>query len=91
MQKENSSALFPRAKEIMPGGVNSPVRAFNSVGGEPLFIKSAKGSKINDVDGNEFIDYVSSWVPLIFGFLHKLPGSFKDPSWNQILMMYGVY
>ena len=48
MQKEKSSTLFPRAKQIMPGGVNSPVRAFNAVGGEPLFIKSAKGSKIID-------------------------------------------
>lgn len=54
----------------MPGGVNSPVRAFNAVGGEPLFIKSAKGCTITDVDGNEFIDYVSSWGPLIFGHAH---------------------
>ena len=70
MKKENSSKLFPRAKEVMPGGVNSPVRAFNAVGGEPLFIKSARGSKIIDVDGNEFIDYVASWGPLIFGHAH---------------------
>ena len=72
MRKENSSILFPRAKQIMPGGVNSPVRAFNAVGGEPLFIKSGKGSKIIDVDGNEFIDYVSSWGPLIFGHAHPI-------------------
>lgn len=54
----------------MPGGVNSPVRAFNAVGGEPLFIKSAKGSQVTDADGNEFIDYVASWGPLIFGHAH---------------------
>ncbi len=70
MKKENSSLLYPRAKKVMPGGVNSPVRAFNAVGGEPLFIKSAKGSQITDVDGNEFIDYVASWGPLIFGHAH---------------------
>jgi len=54
----------------MPGGVNSPVRAFNAVGGNPLFIQSAKGARITDVDGNEFIDYVSSWGPLILGHAH---------------------
>ena len=54
----------------MPGGVNSPVRAFNAVGGDPLFIKSAKGSHITDADGNEFVDYVGSWGPLIFGHAH---------------------
>lgn len=54
----------------MPGGVNSPVRAFNAVGGNPLFIQSAKGATITDVDGNEFIDYVSSWGPLILGHAH---------------------
>ena len=70
MNKENSSTLFSSAKEVMPGGVNSPVRAFNAVGGEPLFIKSGKGSQIIDVDGNKFIDYVASWGPLIFGHAH---------------------
>ena len=54
----------------MPGGVNSPVRAFNAVGGDPLFIKQAKGSRLIDVDDNEFIDYVGSWGPLIFGHAH---------------------
>jgi len=54
----------------MPGGVNSPVRAFKAVGGHPLFIARGQGSKIFDVDGNEFIDYVSSWGPLIFGHAH---------------------
>ena len=70
MNKEISSTLYSSAKEVMPGGVNSPVRAFNAVGGEPLFIKSGKGSQIIDVDGNEFIDYVASWGPLIFGHAH---------------------
>ena len=70
MKKEISSQLYAKAQKVMPGGVNSPVRAFNAVGGEPLFIKSAKGCTITDVDGNEFIDYVSSWGPLIFGHAH---------------------
>jgi len=70
MDRKNSSLLFPRAKKVMPGGVNSPVRAFNAVGGDPLFIKQAKGSRMIDVDGNEFIDYVGSWGPLIFGHAH---------------------
>ena len=70
MNKEISSTLYSSAKEVMPGGVNSPVRAFNAVGGEPLFIKSGKGSQIIDVDGNIFIDYVASWGPLIFGHAH---------------------
>ena len=70
MKKEISSQLYTKAQKVMPGGVNSPVRAFNAVGGEPLFIKSAKGYTITDVDGNEFIDYVSSWGPLIFGHAH---------------------
>ena len=70
MKKEISSQLYAKAQKVMPGGVNSPVRAFNAVGGEPLFIKSAKGCAITDVDGNEFIDYVSSWGPLIFGHAH---------------------
>ncbi len=62
-----SSNLFERAQKVMPGGVNSPVRAFNSVGGEPVFIKSAKGAFLYDKDGNEYIDYMMSWGPLIAG------------------------
>ncbi len=58
------------AKKVMPGGVNSPVRAFNAVGGDPLFIKRARGSRMTDADDNEFIDYVASWGPLIFGHAH---------------------
>jgi glutamate-1-semialdehyde 2,1-aminomutase len=62
-----STALFDRAKEIIPGGVNSPVRAFRGVGGEPLFIKSANGAMITDADGRSYIDYVGSWGPMILG------------------------
>jgi glutamate-1-semialdehyde 2,1-aminomutase len=62
-----SRKLFGEAKKVIPGGVNSPVRAFRSVGGTPLFIASAKGATITDVDGNTFIDYVSSWGPMILG------------------------
>jgi glutamate-1-semialdehyde 2,1-aminomutase len=67
---DNSKALFERAVKVMPGGVNSPVRAFRAVGGNPLFIERAEGSRIYDVDGNEYIDYVSSWGPLILGHNH---------------------
>ena len=67
MTYNRSIQLFEKAKEMIPGGVNSPVRAFRSVGLNPPFIKSAKGSKINDVDGNEYIDYVCSWGPMILG------------------------
>ncbi len=62
-----SSTLFARAQKILPGGVDSPVRAFTAVGGDPLFIRSAKGARITDVDGNTYIDYVMSWGPLIHG------------------------
>lgn len=67
MKTERSRQLFEEAKRLIPGGVNSPVRAFKSVGGNPVFIKSGSGSKLFDVDGNEYIDYVGSWGPHIFG------------------------
>lgn len=70
MQREKSDQLFKMAKECMPGGVSSPVRAFKAVGLDPLFIKRGQGSKIYDVDGNEFIDYVGSFGPLILGHSH---------------------
>lgn len=70
MKRERSEELFARALKLMPGGVNSPVRAFQSVGLNPLFIRQASGSKIYDVDGNEYIDYVCSWGPLILGHSH---------------------
>lgn len=67
MQINKSEQLFKESIKVIPGGVNSPVRAYQSVGRTPLFINSAKGSKIFDVDGNEFIDYVCSWGPAILG------------------------
>lgn len=70
MNRSKSEELFSRAQSVMPGGVNSPVRAFKAVGGHPLFIKKGQGARITDVDGSEFIDYVSSWGPLIFGHAH---------------------
>ena len=67
MNRQNSEKLFEKAKRLIPGGVNSPVRAFRAVGGTPLFIKNGNGSKLTDEDGNEFIDYCMSWGPLILG------------------------
>ena len=67
MKTEKSRQLFNDAKKYIPGGVNSPVRAFKSVGGDPLFITRGKGSKFWDADGNEFIDYIGSWGPHLFG------------------------
>lgn len=65
-----SQAAFAEAKKIIPGGVNSPVRAFRAVGGEPIFIERGAGSKMYDIDGNEYIDYCLSWGPLILGHAH---------------------
>ena len=65
-----SSELFARAQRLIPGGVNSPVRAFRAVGGDPLFIESATGARLRDADGREYIDYVCSWGPLILGHAH---------------------
>ena len=70
MDNTKSQQLFRRAIERIPGGVNSPVRAFKSVGGDPIFIKSAKGSTLVDVDGNRYIDYIGSWGPMILGHAH---------------------
>src|SRR5438046_8073482 len=67
MKTTRSSHLFSRAQQILPGGVDSPARAFKSVGAAPLFIRRAAGARIEDVDGNTFIDYVMSWGPLVHG------------------------
>jgi len=72
---EKSRKLFQKALRVIPGGVNSPVRAFRAVGGNPLFIEKAKGSKIYDVDGNSYIDYVLSWGPMILGHVHPAVAS----------------
>lgn len=68
---QRSSALFVEAKKYIPGGVNSPVRAFKAVGGDPVFVERAKGAYLYDVDGNKLIDYISSWGPLILGHAHE--------------------
>ena len=67
MQYKRSSTLFKSAQAVIPGGVNSPVRAFKAVGGTPVFVERAKGAYLYDVDGNKLIDYISSWGPMILG------------------------
>lgn len=67
MKYQRSSLLFKAAQEVIPGGVNSPVRAFNAVGGEPIFVEKAKGAYLYDADGNKLIDYINSWGPMILG------------------------
>lgn len=71
MQQTCSKSLFERAQQCIPGGVNSPVRAFKSVGGTPLFMKSAKGAYMFDEDGNSYIDYINSWGPMILGHAYE--------------------
>ena len=66
-----SEAAFQRARAVIPGGVNSPVRAFRAVGGSPFFVASARGAKIRDIDGREYLDYVGSWGPMILGHAPK--------------------
>ncbi|SFR50336.1 glutamate-1-semialdehyde 2,1-aminomutase [Maribacter stanieri] len=68
---QRSSALFAEAKKYIPGGVNSPVRAFKAVGGDPIFVKKAKGAYLFDEDGNKLIDYIASWGPLILGHAYE--------------------
>ena len=72
MKYQRSSALFDEAKNYIPGGVNSPVRAFKSVGGVPVFMKSAKGAYLTDVDDNVYVDYINSWGPAILGHTHPV-------------------
>ena len=71
MNYKRSSALFKEAQQYIPGGVNSPVRAFKAVGGDPVFVESAKGAYLYDVDGNKLIDYIASWGPLILGHAYQ--------------------
>src|SRR5574340_18427 len=83
MAGTRSRKLFEEAKKHIPGGVNSPVRAFRSVGGDPLFIKRAKGSKVYDADGKAYIDYVLSWGPAILGHAHpKVTAALKKAITN---------
>jgi glutamate-1-semialdehyde 2,1-aminomutase len=71
MLYKRSSALFAEAEKVIPGGVNSPVRAFKSVGGDPIFMKKAFGAYLIDEDDNQYIDYINSWGPMILGHAHK--------------------
>ncbi|HCQ13750.1 glutamate-1-semialdehyde 2,1-aminomutase [Flavobacterium sp.] len=71
MLYQRSSQLFADAEKVIPGGVNSPVRAFKGVGGTPIFVKSAKGAYLYDEDGNKLIDYINSWGPMILGHAHQ--------------------
>ncbi|HTF19828.1 MAG TPA: aminotransferase class III-fold pyridoxal phosphate-dependent enzyme, partial [Chryseolinea sp.] len=68
--RDKSLALFERAKAFIPGGVNSPVRAFRAVGGNPIFMKSASGAWLHDEDGNAYVDLINSWGPMILGHAH---------------------
>ncbi len=70
MKTTRSEQIYRQALKVMPGGVNSPVRAFQSVGLDPLIMKRGSGCRIYDEDGNEFVDYVGSWGPLILGHSH---------------------
>jgi glutamate-1-semialdehyde 2,1-aminomutase len=92
-----SAAYFEKAQELIPGGVNSPVRAFKSVGGNPVFIKSAKGAYLHDVDGNSYVDLIGSWGPMLFGQAHPVIEeavrgalsngfSFGAPTYNEVLI-----
>ncbi len=72
MSITESQSLFEKAKQYIPGGVNSPVRAFRAVGGSPIFIKSAKGPYIYDEDGNQYLEFINSWGPMILGHAHEL-------------------
>ncbi|VAV85592.1 Glutamate-1-semialdehyde 2,1-aminomutase, partial [hydrothermal vent metagenome] len=68
---KRSSALFAQAEQVIPGGVNSPVRAFKAVGGIPIFVKEAKGAYLYDEDDNRFIDYINSWGPMLLGHAYE--------------------
>ena len=85
MKNNRSKEIFTRLKKYIPGGVNSPVRAFKSVHADPIVIKSGKGSMIQDEDGNQYIDFVGSWGPLILG--HSHPVVVKAVSKTAVLLI----
>ncbi|MGB3617098.1 MAG: aminotransferase class III-fold pyridoxal phosphate-dependent enzyme, partial [Catalinimonas sp.] len=72
MTHNTSHQLFERAQRSIPGGVNSPVRAFRAVGGKPVFIRSARGAFVYDEDGNEYVELINSWGPMVLGHAHPL-------------------
>ncbi|MBC7961177.1 MAG: aminotransferase class III-fold pyridoxal phosphate-dependent enzyme, partial [Vallitaleaceae bacterium] len=72
LNTQKSSELYNRAQKHLPGGVNSPVRAFKSVGRDPIFIKAAHGTTLTDVDGNQYLDYIGSWGPALIGHSNEI-------------------
>ena len=85
---EKSAAAFAEAKTLMPGGVNSPVRSYRSVDCNPPFIAKAEGSHIFDIDGNEYIDYVGSWIPMVVGHAHPQGLAGGCNPWHQLRRAY---
>ena len=85
MRISKSQQLFKRAQTNIPGGVNSPVRAFKSVGGTPIFFQKAKGAYLYDVDGNKYIDYINSWGPMILGHAYEpVVEAIQKKHWIQL-------
>ncbi len=80
MKHSKSHDAFARARKLIPGGVNSPARAFGAVGGEPIFIARGEGPYLFDLDGNRYLDYVGSWGPLILGHCHPRVIEAVEPS-----------
>src|SRR5690349_8448894 len=84
MNISKSKQLFSRAQQSIPGGVNSPVRAFKSVGGTPVFLQRAKGAYLYDADGNEYIDYINSWGPMILGHAYEpVVKAIQEKAWDS--------
>jgi glutamate-1-semialdehyde aminotransferase len=92
MSHQKSQNLFTHAQTLIPGGVNSPVRAFRSVGMTPPFILRAKGCRLYDVDGHSYIDYVGSWGPMIVGHAHQqvVNAIARGQSWHQLRRAHTV-
>jgi glutamate-1-semialdehyde 2,1-aminomutase len=94
MKTNKSKQLFSEAQQHIPGGVNSPVRAFKQVGGTPLFMKRAEGAYMFDEDGNQYIDYINSWGPMILGHNHpNVVNAVQQPrslskSWCRMLIWF---
>ena len=86
MNRSRSQQIFARAQQLMPGGVNSPARAFGGVGGEPVVFERAEGAYLYDVDGNRYIDYIGSWGPLILGHQHPKVVAAVHAGWRGALV-----
>ena len=90
MLHDQSHAIFHRAQQLMPGGVNSPARAFGGVGGEPMFIERGEGAYLFDVDGNRYIDYIGSWGPMILGHAASGGGRGGDEAARSAAPAFGA-